>query len=679
MRINVRGLKFQILKNYVIIAAIPVLFTFFITSGLMKNNTQTRFLDNSAMSVNISDLAIQTMINRYKHEFEMLTRSQNLLSGSIYTFNSDKKTPVKDSLSGNAASDLINDLKHLTDESTDITRVYAVKTNSSLFQFPTQKMAAPFAVTDSPLFKQALSSNETQISEPYFDSELNTTLLTFARKLDSETVFFADIDFQKMTSFISSLNYEKSGHLVICDEDGKIINNPRTPELNQQPITAIGISGLETVAKKKHDQLTGLDSKKISHVINFFTSKEYSWKYVILVKYDEVVDGVAFVFNITLFFIFLMVMIFILYGAKSAKYIIEPITTLREYLWSASKGDFHNTMSTKITKRKDVIGELAQSYNDFIKITRDVISDVNHSANQLAYSADEISSAVKDFSSNIQNQSANSEEISASVEEMEASMINVAGESETQNNSIKYLDKQIKDMSVMLREIQKMTQNTFTLTEKLQSRAATGEQTLRTMDHTMVKLNNSSQDMVNILAIIDEISEQINLLSLNAAIEAARAGDAGKGFAVVADEISKLADQTAKSLKDIDSLIRMNSSEISDGQKNINETLLLITDFLSGINSINDMNRKIGNFMTQYSQTNDEVSNRAENVQKISEGIKHAADENKRAISEIAKSIFDINDLSQKNATHSQDVSDNTKKLAAMSESLKSKIKFFKI
>jgi len=352
---------------------------------------------------------------------------------------------------------------------------------------------------------------------------------------------------------------------------------------------------------------------------------------------------------------------------------------LREYLWSASKGDFHNTMSTKITKRKDVIGELAQSYNDFITITRDVISDVNHSANQLAYSADEISSAVKDFSANIQNQSANSEEISASVEEMEASMINVAGESETQNNSIKYLDKQIKDMSVMLREIQKMTQNTFTLTEKLQSRAATGEQTLRTMDHTMVKLNNSSQDMVNILAIIDEISEQINLLSLNAAIEAARAGDAGKGFAVVADEISKLADQTAKSLKDIDSLIRMNSSEISDGQKNINETLLLITDFLSGINSINDMNRKIGNFMTQYSQTNDEVSNRAENVQKISEGIKHAADENKRAISEIARSIFDINDLSQKNATHSQDVSDNTKKLAAMSESLKSKIKFFKI
>ena len=67
MRINVRGLKFQILKNYVIIAAIPVLFTFFITSGLMKNNTQTRFLDNSAMSVNISNLTFQQMFTKYKH------------------------------------------------------------------------------------------------------------------------------------------------------------------------------------------------------------------------------------------------------------------------------------------------------------------------------------------------------------------------------------------------------------------------------------------------------------------------------------------------------------------------------------------------------------------------------------------------------------------------------------
>ena len=94
--------------------------------------------------------------------------------------------------------------------------------------------------------------------------------------------------------------------------------------------------------------------------------------------------------------------------------------------------------------------------------------------------------------------------------------------------------------------------------------------------------------MQNIVGIINDISDKINLLSLNAAIEAARAGDAGRGFAVVADEISKLADQTAHSIKEISDLIQENETEISRGTENVRASVEMISQIISGVNVISE-------------------------------------------------------------------------------------------
>jgi methyl-accepting chemotaxis protein len=93
------------------------------------------------------------------------------------------------------------------------------------------------------------------------------------------------------------------------------------------------------------------------------------------------------------------------------------------------------------------------------------------------------------------------------------------------------------------------------------------------MRSSITKISNSSAEIGNVIEIINNISEQINLLALNAAIEAARAGTYGRGFAVVADEIGKLADKTARSIKDIDEFIQANDAEINNGIKTIETTI----------------------------------------------------------------------------------------------------------
>ncbi len=374
-----------------------------------------------------------------------------------------------------------------------------------------------------------------------------------------------------------------------------------------------------------------------------------------------------------------LVVFLVSYSSHRARLMTEPIVMMKDFFVAASTGDFHNLMSDKLTERKDAIGELANKYNEFIKVIKGVIVDVNHSTNQVAFSADEITGSINDFATNIQNQSANSEEVTSTMEEIEASMDEVATQSDEQNSNIKRLSDRIKSLTVMLADIKQLTGKTFSLTTDLKNRAASGENALKKMDNTMDNLIHSSRDMQNILGIIDEISEQINLLSLNAAIEAARAGDAGKGFAVVADEISKLAEQTAKSLKEIDNLIRINSDEISVGQENIKETLQLITDFLTGIRSIDEMNNKITDFMEEYEQTNDAVAAETDNVRMIAGYIKIAASENKEAITDMTKAMSGINEMSQQNSATSEEVSSHTQKLEQMAENLKKKMKFFKV
>ena len=115
---------------------------------------------------------------------------------------------------------------------------------------------------------------------------------------------------------------------------------------------------------------------------------------------------------------------------------------------------------------------------------------------------------------------------------------------------------------MIILEMGQKTRDTSSLTESISDQARTGSKSLEDMNESITKISASSGEVKNIIGIINDISDKINLLSLNAAIEAARAGEAGRGFAVVADEISKLADQTAQSIKGISDLIRENDSEI---------------------------------------------------------------------------------------------------------------------
>ena len=222
-------------------------------------------------------------------------------------------------------------------------------------------------------------------------------------------------------------------------------------------------------------------------------------------------------------------------------------------------------------------------------------------------------------------------------------------------------------------------QKTLGNTKAISIEANSGAEALSSMSTSMNQIVDSSKDMKNIIEIINSISEKINLLALNASIEAARAGNAGKGFAVVALEISRLADQTASSLKDIDTLIKKNNKQILSGIDTVNIMMKKTESINSGVEAIVQKMNSIFDYMQRQITTKFLVEKETEVVKGRAKEIQEITREQKIAFDEIVKAITYINEISHSNTDSSNVIAAKSLELSKVADLLKEKVDFFKL
>jgi len=369
----------------------------------------------------------------------------------------------------------------------------------------------------------------------------------------------------------------------------------------------------------------------------------------------------------------LFVFIIFYYGTYS---ITDPIKILVSALNSISSGDINQkiTVSTK-----DEIGNLADNFNLLIERLVTILKSVKENSIVIASSSNEMSKTTKTYSANAQNQASTIEEITASIEQISERVDEVANHTDIQFDNLNALSNKLKELSAIIEEMNLVIQKTLGNTKAISIEAMSGEEALRSMSVSMNQIVDSSKDMKNIIEIINTISEKINLLALNASIEAARAGHAGKGFAVVALEISRLADQTASSVKDIDSLIKKNNKEILGGIDTVNVMMKKTNSINSGVDAIVEKMNSIFEFMQRQITTKFLVEKETEIVKSRASEIQQITKEQKVAFDEIVKAITYINEISHSNTESSQVIATKSSELSKVADSLKGKIDFFKL
>jgi methyl-accepting chemotaxis protein len=337
-------------------------------------------------------------------------------------------------------------------------------------------------------------------------------------------------------------------------------------------------------------------------------------------------------------------------GLIIANSITKPVNKVVEMIKDVAQGEGDLTKRLEVSS-KDEIGELATWFNTFIEKLHDIISQVAANTEQLASAANEISSSAEQLSAGAKEQTNQSSQVSAAIEEMTATIV------ESSKNTGEAAEK-AKGAAARSQEGSRLAEDTSRgMDEIVSSTSITAK--------NVEGLAEKATAIGEIIKVIDDIADQTNLLALNAAIEAARAGEQGRGFAVVADEVRKLAERTTKATKEVAETIKGIQADVSGANSQMSDAQKFV---LSGKELVEKTNASLT-----------EIFNSVETVQEMMRQLATASEEQSAAAEQISKSIENVNRITKESAAGTEQAATASEQLNRQAEELRKLVGGFKL
>ncbi|MDP1833244.1 MAG: methyl-accepting chemotaxis protein [Geothrix sp.] len=305
--------------------------------------------------------------------------------------------------------------------------------------------------------------------------------------------------------------------------------------------------------------------------------------------------------------------------------IVTPLENIQKRMRDISEGEGDLTARLEV-HGTDEIAALAGHFNKFVENIHQIVQQVMAISTNIASGSLQMSAGMSEMHSTAQSIAQAAESQKSSVSTTTSSVQGIAGASQVVNSNVA---------------------DALQVFEQAQHAAGKGGTAVGGAISGMQAINQNSKQIGNILTVITEIANQTNLLSLNAAIEAAKAGEHGKGFAVVAEEVRKLADRSATAAKEITALIQTSNRAIADGTKMVNTAGDALTSIQSAITDSAGRMKTIGGQSEAQSHDSQSVVAAMGNLTAIAEQNAAAMEEMAATIKESTRTVDELSHLAE--------------------------------
>ena len=526
------------------------------------------------------------------------------------------------------------------------------------------------------------------VSNPYQSTSGELVTSVTCKIFDNRNQFVGvlaiDFGLAALTSYLDSISIGETGYVVVMDAQGVILSDKKHKDLFFKPVSKSGIDAYETIFKAEDayfSDTVGDDAYQIA----VYTSPALKWKVAVLIS-DSEVQATANSIVTTMaglgIIISLILIIVIFFVARS---IVKPVETLALASEEIAQGDFTALPETG----KGFSGELAKLYqglSTMVHNLKGLIETSKAKTEEAELQSEAAQDALKRVEeAKIAGDKARREGIIHAAEQLNSIVISIVDitnrltdelseiHADGEKQQEKTADAQ-SSIESMLHGIRSVSLNAETAIRKVNTakdEADSGSQVVRdvtnsigqvneyatTMSASLDELGKLAAGIGNIMTVITDIADQTNLLALNAAIEAARAGEAGRGFAVVADEVRKLAEKTMQATKEVGEAIRAMQTGAEASVNNMHK----VTEM---VHHANDLTGHSGDALTRISGI---VQETVQEVLAIGEATTEQASTSER----VTESTMEVKNLADNMAGSLQRANEAVLKLSELAEQLK--------